>query len=81
MGYGLLGFQTRLYAATAVSQAHTRCKLVNGVYVVTLDSPNVKVSVKFTFLSTFVRNQIMILFSAYLCRYLLKWETKIQVLS
>ncbi|CAH2104548.1 unnamed protein product [Euphydryas editha] len=34
----------RSYAAAATSQVHTKCKLVNGVYVVTLDSPNVKVN-------------------------------------
>lgn len=36
---------SRTFAAAAGSQTHTKCKLVNGVYVVTLDSPNVKVSV------------------------------------
>nr|XP_026487345.1 trifunctional enzyme subunit alpha, mitochondrial [Vanessa tameamea] len=35
---------SRSYAAAATSQVHTKCKLVNGVYVVTLDSPNVKVN-------------------------------------
>ncbi|CAH2243994.1 jg18515 [Pararge aegeria aegeria] len=34
----------RNFAAAAASQVHTKCKLVNGVYVVTLDSPNVKVN-------------------------------------
>lgn len=37
------GMHSRSYAAAA-SQVHTKCKLVNGVYVVTLDSPNVKVN-------------------------------------
>ncbi|CAB3230970.1 unnamed protein product [Arctia plantaginis] len=40
----ITGLQRRAYAAAAASQAHTKCKLVNGVYVVTLDSPNVKVN-------------------------------------
>ncbi|CAH0725904.1 unnamed protein product, partial [Brenthis ino] len=35
---------SRSFAAAATSQVHTKCKLVNGVYVVTLDSPNVKVN-------------------------------------
>ncbi|XP_075992393.1 monolysocardiolipin acyltransferase Mtpalpha [Anticarsia gemmatalis] len=39
----LTGLQSRTYAAAA-SQVHTKCKLVNGVYVITLDSPNVKVN-------------------------------------
>lgn len=39
---------SRTFAAAAASQAHTKCKLVNGVYVVTLDSPNVKVCVSFS---------------------------------
>ncbi|XP_052747083.1 trifunctional enzyme subunit alpha, mitochondrial [Bicyclus anynana] len=34
----------RNFAAAASSQVHTKCKLVNGVYVITLDSPNVKVN-------------------------------------
>ncbi|XP_026331699.1 trifunctional enzyme subunit alpha, mitochondrial-like, partial [Hyposmocoma kahamanoa] len=37
------GLQCRNFAAAA-SQAHTKCKIVNGVYVVTLDSPNAKVN-------------------------------------
>lgn len=40
------GLQNRNFAAAAASQVHTKCKLVNGVYVITLDSPNVKVSVR-----------------------------------
>ncbi|XP_073941880.1 monolysocardiolipin acyltransferase Mtpalpha [Choristoneura fumiferana] len=40
----LTGFQSRHYAAAAASHVHTKCKIVNGVYVVTLDSPNVKVN-------------------------------------
>ncbi|KAI5633966.1 3-hydroxyacyl-CoA dehydrogenase, NAD binding domain-containing protein [Phthorimaea operculella] len=39
----LTGIQTRNFAAPA-SHVHTKCKIVNGVYVVTLDSPNVKVN-------------------------------------
>ncbi|CAG4998802.1 unnamed protein product [Parnassius apollo] len=34
----------RSYTAAASSQVHTKCKLVDGVYVITLDSPNVKVN-------------------------------------
>ncbi|CAK1549982.1 unnamed protein product [Leptosia nina] len=34
----------RTFAAAAASNVHTKCKLVNGVYVITLDSPNVKVN-------------------------------------
>ncbi|KOB66367.1 Hydroxyacyl-coenzyme A dehydrogenase, partial [Operophtera brumata] len=37
----LTGVHSRGYAAAA--GVHTKCKIVNGVYVVTLDSPNVKV--------------------------------------
>ncbi|KAJ8726415.1 hypothetical protein PYW07_001113 [Mythimna separata] len=39
----LTGSHIRTYAA-AGSQVHTKCKNVNGVYVVTLDSPNTKVN-------------------------------------
>lgn len=39
----LLGLHSRNYAA-AGSQAHTKCRIVDGIYVVTLDSPNTKVS-------------------------------------
>lgn len=39
----LAGMQSRTYAAAA-TQVHTKCKLVNGVYVITIDSPNVKVN-------------------------------------
>ncbi|XP_038222384.1 trifunctional enzyme subunit alpha, mitochondrial [Zerene cesonia] len=35
---------SRTFAAAATSNVHTKCKLVNGVYVVTIDSPNVKVN-------------------------------------
>ncbi|OWR50827.1 hydroxyacyl-coenzyme A dehydrogenase [Danaus plexippus plexippus] len=35
---------SRTLAAAATSHVHTKCKLVNGVYVITLDSPNVKVN-------------------------------------
>ncbi|CAG9099030.1 unnamed protein product [Plutella xylostella] len=49
------GLQTRSYAAGA-SQVHTRCKNVNGVYVVTLDSPNVKVNSLNTAVMDEVRN-------------------------
>ncbi|XP_013133939.1 PREDICTED: trifunctional enzyme subunit alpha, mitochondrial [Papilio polytes] len=34
----------RSYAVAAANHVHTKCKLVNGVYVITLDSPNVKVN-------------------------------------
>ncbi|XP_045487559.1 trifunctional enzyme subunit alpha, mitochondrial [Pieris rapae] len=34
----------RSFAAAAANNVHTKCKLVNGVYVITLDSPNVKVN-------------------------------------
>ncbi|CAF4758109.1 unnamed protein product [Pieris macdunnoughi] len=34
----------RSFAAAATNNVHTKCKLVNGVYVITLDSPNVKVN-------------------------------------
>ncbi|XP_045520715.1 trifunctional enzyme subunit alpha, mitochondrial [Pieris brassicae] len=34
----------RSFAAVAANNVHTKCKLVNGVYVITLDSPNVKVN-------------------------------------
>lgn len=37
-------YQSRNYAAAATSQMHTKCKIVNGVYVITIDSPNVKVN-------------------------------------
>lgn len=37
------GIQSR-HLAAAASGVHTKCKLVNGVYVVTLDSPGVKVN-------------------------------------
>ncbi|KAL4708113.1 hypothetical protein ACJJTC_009892 [Scirpophaga incertulas] len=39
----LYALQTRNYAATA-NAVHTKRKMVNGVYVVTLDSPNTKVN-------------------------------------
>lgn len=38
-----VGFQSRTYAAAA-TEVHTKCRNVNGVYVVTIDSPNVKVT-------------------------------------
>ncbi|XP_068620793.1 trifunctional enzyme subunit alpha, mitochondrial [Battus philenor] len=34
----------RSYTVAAGGHVHTKCKLVNGVYVITLDSPNVKVN-------------------------------------
>ncbi|KAJ0181912.1 hypothetical protein K1T71_002634 [Dendrolimus kikuchii] len=37
-------YHSRNYAAAAASQVHTKCKIVNGVYVITIDSPNVKVN-------------------------------------
>ncbi|KAG6459318.1 hypothetical protein O3G_MSEX011310 [Manduca sexta] len=49
----LTGIHSRTYAAAA-SQVHTKCKLVNGVYVITLDSPNVKVNS----LNTEVMNEV-----------------------
>lgn len=39
----ILGTNCRSYAVAAANHVHTKCKLVNGVYVITLDSPNVKV--------------------------------------
>ncbi|XP_063376318.1 trifunctional enzyme subunit alpha, mitochondrial [Cydia fagiglandana] len=50
----LAGFQSRNYAAAAANHVHTKCKIVNGVYVVTLDSPNVKVNS----LNTEVMNEV-----------------------
>ncbi|XP_072936739.1 trifunctional enzyme subunit alpha, mitochondrial [Epargyreus clarus] len=44
--------------AVAGTQVHTKCKLVNGVYVVTLDSPNVKVNSLNTAVMDEVRNII-----------------------
>ncbi|XP_026727289.1 trifunctional enzyme subunit alpha, mitochondrial [Trichoplusia ni] len=38
----LTGVQSRNYAAANL--VHTKCKIVNGVYVITLDSPNTKVN-------------------------------------
>ncbi|GBP60910.1 Trifunctional enzyme subunit alpha, mitochondrial [Eumeta japonica] len=39
------GVYSRNFAAAAVAgKVHTKCKIVNGVYVITLDSPNVKVN-------------------------------------
>lgn len=49
---------SRNFAAAAASQAHTKCKLVNGVYVVTLDSPNVKVNTLNEAVMSEVRNII-----------------------
>ncbi|XP_053625672.1 trifunctional enzyme subunit alpha, mitochondrial [Plodia interpunctella] len=40
----LTGLHSRTYAAAAATNVHTKCKIVNGVYVVTLDSPNTKVN-------------------------------------
>lgn len=43
----ILGLHSRNYAAAAGSLVHTKCKIVNGVYVVTLDSPNTKVNLSY----------------------------------
>ncbi|XP_049869696.1 trifunctional enzyme subunit alpha, mitochondrial [Pectinophora gossypiella] len=55
--YLTTGLQSRNFAAPA-SQVHTKCKIVNGVYVVTLDSPNVKVNSLNTSVMDEVRNII-----------------------
>lgn len=56
--YLLNRLHNRHYAAAAASQVHTKCKLVNGVYVVTLDSPNAKVNSLNTAVMDEVRNII-----------------------
>ncbi|VVD01764.1 unnamed protein product [Leptidea sinapis] len=38
------GHYSRTFAAAAASQSHTKCKIINGVYVITLDTPNAKVN-------------------------------------
>ncbi|XP_041984989.1 trifunctional enzyme subunit alpha, mitochondrial [Aricia agestis] len=40
----LFRLQDRTFAAAAATHTHTKCKMVNGVYVITLDSPGVKVN-------------------------------------
>ncbi|XP_059060399.1 trifunctional enzyme subunit alpha, mitochondrial [Achroia grisella] len=40
----ITGVHNRGYAAAAASDGHTKCKIVDGVYVITLDSPNAKVN-------------------------------------
>lgn len=48
----IIGIYTRNYAAAATA-VHTKCKLVNGVYVITLDSPGVKVYIYTQYLKCF----------------------------
>ncbi|XP_013188895.1 trifunctional enzyme subunit alpha, mitochondrial [Amyelois transitella] len=54
----LTGLHSRTFAAAAATNVHTKCKIVNGVYVVTLDSPNTKVNSLNTAVMEEVRNII-----------------------